>query len=188
MISRMLEQRVQQHFFESADLLYQVAEQLGRPLAFAAQMITDALTGGHRVLTAGQGHAALEADYLAARLAGRFEQDRPGLAAWSLPAQTRAGLDLSRLVQAQGHPGDVLVVIEPETGRDHAWADVLATAHGQEMFVVALTADDWRTQLQDTDLQLRVSAPRAARVVETQRVLVHALCDAIDQLLLGSEE
>ena len=35
----MLEPRIQQHFFEGADLLYQVAENLSRPLADAAQEI-----------------------------------------------------------------------------------------------------------------------------------------------------
>ena len=184
----MLEQRVQQHFFSRVPTCStRWPSNWGARLAFAAQMITDALTGGHRVLTVAQGHAALDADYLAARLAGRFEQDRPAWPpgacrpkpepAWTCPACCRR-----RATRA------TLIVIEPEASRAAAWAEVLATAHGQEMFVVALTADDWRGQLQDTDLQLRVSAPRAARVVETQRVLVHALCDAIDQLLLGSEE
>ena len=50
----MIEQRIQQQFFESADLLYQAAEQLARPLAMAAQMVVDAITGGNRILCAGQ--------------------------------------------------------------------------------------------------------------------------------------
>ncbi|MDP1097879.1 SIS domain-containing protein, partial [Klebsiella quasipneumoniae] len=78
------EQRIQQQFFESADLHYQAAEQLARPLPMAAHMVVDAITGGNRILCAAHGLAALDADYLAARLAGRFEQERPGLAAWSL--------------------------------------------------------------------------------------------------------
>lgn len=184
----MLEPRVQQHFFESADLLYQAAEQLARPLAFAAQMVADAITGGNRILCAGTGLAGLDADYLAARWAGQLEQERPGLAAWSLAAQARAGLDLPRLLQAHGHPGDVLVLIEPQANRREAWAPALAVAHSQEMSVIALTADDWRGTLQDTDIQIRVSHAREVRVVEAQRVLVHALCDAVDLQLLGTDE
>ena len=61
----MIEQRIQQQFFESADLLYQAAEQLARPLAMAAQMVVDAITGGNRILCAAQGLASLDADYLA---------------------------------------------------------------------------------------------------------------------------
>src|SRR5258707_162150 len=62
----MTEQRIQQQFFESADLLYQAAEQLARPLAMAGQMVVEAITGGNRILCAGQGLASMEADYLAA--------------------------------------------------------------------------------------------------------------------------
>lgn len=190
----MIEQRIQQHFFESADLLYQAAEQLTRPLTMAAQMMVEAVTSGSRILCAGQGLAALDADYLASRLAGRLEQERPGLAAWSLAAQTRAGLDLPRLLQAHGHPGDVLVLIEPQTGQRETWAEALNLAHAQEMSIVALTAaasgapDEWRGSLLDTDIQIRVSHPREARVIEAQRVLLHALCDAVDLQLLGTDE
>lgn len=192
----MIEQRIQQQFFESADLLYQAAEQLARPLAMAAQMVVDAITGGNRILCAAHGLAGMDADYLAARLAGRFEQERPGLAAWSLAAQARdaAGLDLARLLQAHGHPGDVLIMIEPLREQRDAWQSALAVAHAQEMSIIALTAqpqgasDEWRGVLQDTDIQIRVSHPREPRVVEAQRVLLHALADAVDLQLLGSDE
>lgn len=189
----MTEQRIQQQFFESADLLYQAAEQLARPLAMAGQMVVEAITGGNRILCAGQGLASMEADYLAARLAGRFEQERPGLAAWSLAAQARdaAGLDLARLLQAHGHPGDVLVMIEPLRDQRDAWSGALSVAHSQEMSVIALTGgatDEWRGLLQDTDIQIRVSHAREPRVIEAQRVLLHALVDAVDVQLLGSDE
>jgi D-sedoheptulose 7-phosphate isomerase len=192
----MIEQRIQQQFFESADLLYQAAEQLARPLGLAAQMVVDAITGGNRILCAAHGLAAFDADYLAARLAGRFEQERPGLAAWSLAAQARdaAGLDIARLLQAHGHPGDVLVMIEPLREQRDAWFDALAVAHAQEMSVIALTghagsgSDEWRGLLQDTDIQIRVAHAREPRITEAQRVLLHALLDAIDVQLLGSDE
>jgi D-sedoheptulose 7-phosphate isomerase len=189
----MLEQRVQQQFFESADLLYQVAEQLSRPLAMAAQMLVDGVTAGGRVLCCGQGLAALDAQILAALLAGKFEQDRPGLAALNLSGQVceSAGLDLPRLIQAHGHPGDVLVLIEPQPNRRESWQPMLEGAHAQEMSVIALTgggAEEWRGALLDTDILIRVSHARAARVVEAQRVLIHALCDAVDLQLLGADE
>ena len=49
----MLEQRIQQQFFESADLQYQAAEQLARPIAEAAAALLAALTGGGKVLVGG---------------------------------------------------------------------------------------------------------------------------------------
>ncbi|MET0517256.1 MAG: SIS domain-containing protein [Burkholderiaceae bacterium] len=191
----MLEQRIQQQFFESADLLYQVAENLSRPLATAAQMLVDGITGGGRVLCCGLGLAALDARYMAALLVGRFEQDRPGLAAWSLEAQAQGSSEpaaaLARQIQAHGHPGDLLLIFETQPAGRAAWAPVLEAAHAQDMSVIALTGsqdEELRSLLLDTDVQIRVPHSRAPRVAEAQRLLAHCLCDAVDLQLLGASE
>ncbi|MFN4115261.1 MAG: phosphoheptose isomerase, partial [Inhella sp.] len=64
----MLETRLQQQFFESADLLYQAAEQLTKPLSTAAQMMVASLTAGSRLLCAGSGLAQADAEQFAALL------------------------------------------------------------------------------------------------------------------------
>src|SRR6185436_4320974 len=79
-----LEPRIQQHFFESADLSYQAAESMARPIADAARAIVDCLTAGGRVWVHGRGVAQAPAQLLGAALSGRFERDRPGLAAMVL--------------------------------------------------------------------------------------------------------
>ncbi|MEY3475490.1 MAG: hypothetical protein RL087_1948, partial [Pseudomonadota bacterium] len=61
----MLEQRIQQQFFESADLLGQAAEPLSRPVADAAQAILHALTAGGRLFVAGSDVGAWLAPVLA---------------------------------------------------------------------------------------------------------------------------
>ena len=64
----MLETRLQQQFFESADLLYQAAESLTKPLASAAQMMLASVTAGSRLLVAGSGLAQADAQLVAALL------------------------------------------------------------------------------------------------------------------------
>jgi D-sedoheptulose 7-phosphate isomerase len=190
----MLEQRIQTQFFESADLLYQAAEQLSRPISNAAQMLIDGITGGGRVLCCGLGLSALDASYMAALLVGRFEQDRPGLAAWSLDALVHGftpDAALARQVQTQGHPGDLLLIYESQQASRADWAAVLEAAHAQDMNVIALTGsqdEEFRPLLLDTDVQIRVQHSRPARVAEAQRLLSHCLCDALDLQLLGSAE
>jgi len=199
----MLEQRIQQQFFESADLLYQAAEPLSRPIATAAQMLLEGITGGGRLLCCGQGLAELDARYMTALLIGRFEQDRPGLAALCLDAQTpgtaSAEAALARQVQALGHPGDLLLLIDgpANDGPTTAWAAVIAAAQAQDMSVIALTGgigligsitDPLRGLLRDTDVQIHVQHSRAARIKESQRLLAHCLCDAVDMQLLGATE
>ena len=183
----MLEQRIQQQFFESADLLYQVAEGLSRPLANAAQMLVDGITGGGRVLCVGLNLSELDARYMAALLMGRFEQERPGLAAWALDTATPP----ARQIQTLGHPGDLLLLFEAGPASRAAHGALLDAAHAQEMSVIALTGsqdEELRAALLDTDVQIRVPHSRVARVAEAHRLLAHCLCDAVDMQLLGASE
>jgi D-sedoheptulose 7-phosphate isomerase len=186
----MQEPRIQQQFFESADLLYQVAESLSRPLDAAAQMLVDGITGGNRVLCCGLGLSALDASYVAALLLGGFEQERPGLAALALTDRADQP-ELARQVQALGHPGDLLLLLDAHGAGAAAAKPILDAAHAQDMSVIALTGgmeDGLRTLLLDTDVQIRVPATRAARVAESHRLLIHCLCDAVDLQLLGTNE
>lgn len=80
----MLEQRIQQHFIDSADLKYQCAEALSRPIAAAVQALLTCVTGGAKVLACGNGGSAADAQHFAAEFVGRFERERPELAAMSL--------------------------------------------------------------------------------------------------------
>src|SRR6202012_1624516 len=83
-LAPMLEPRIQQHFFESADLSYQEAEAMARPIADAAEGIVHCVPAGGRVWVHGRGVAQAPAQLLGAALSGRFERDRPGLAAMVL--------------------------------------------------------------------------------------------------------
>ncbi len=183
----MQEPRIQQQFFESADLLYQVAEALSRPLNDAAQMLVDAIIGGNRLLCCGLGLSTLDAAYMAALMLGRFEQDRPGLAAIAL-AETP---DPARQIQTLGHPGDLLLLFDAHAAGTAALAPLLESAHTQDMSVILLGGgndEELRSLLLDTDVQLRVNATRPSRIAEGQRLMVHCLCDAVDHALLGSDE
>jgi D-sedoheptulose 7-phosphate isomerase len=184
----MQEPRIQQQFFESADLFYQVAESLSRPLNDAAQLLVDALTGGNRLLCCGLGLSRLDADYMAALLLGRFEQDRPGLAALALAEAP----DPARQLQTLGHPGDLLLLFDAHGAGSSGLAPLLEAAHAQDMSAIVFSGagsdEELRGLLLDTDVHLRVSATRAARVAEGQRLMIHCLCDAVDHALLGSDE
>ncbi|XHS78771.1 SIS domain-containing protein [Burkholderiaceae bacterium UC74_6] len=185
----MQEPRIQQQFFESADLFYQTAESLSRPLNDAAQMLVDAITGGNRLLCCGLGLSRGDAAYMAALLLGRFEQDRPGLAAFAL-ADTP---DPARQIQTLGHPGDLLLLFDAQGAGSATLTPLLEAAQAQDMSAIVLvggaaTDEELRGLLLDTDVLLRVSATRVARVAEAHRLMIHCLCDAVDHHLLGSDE
>ena len=196
----MLEQRIQQQFFESADLSYQAAEALGRPIAEAVAALVGGITAGGRIFVAGLGPAAALAQPMANALTGRFERDRPGLAAFALgtDAVALAALSadgsfdgvLARQVEALGQPGDLLLLIDHD-GNHPALLAAAVAAQGKDMTVIALTGRSGgalRPVLGETDVLVAVPHDRRARVLETQLLVLHGLCDAIDLQLLGETD
>jgi D-sedoheptulose 7-phosphate isomerase len=175
----MLEQRIQQQFFDSADLKYQAAELLARPISDAAAALLAALTGGGKVMVCGSGAGAALAQHMARLLAGRFERERPPLAALAL------GNDPAQQVRALGLPGDVLMFIDDGEGNS---APAISAAQGKDMTIVVLAgrgSQAFGELLAETDVLVAVPHERAARVAEMQLLVLHCLCDAVDYQLMG---
>ena len=82
----MLDLRIQQHFIDSADLQYQAAETLAKPLDAGVQTLMACVTSGGKVLACGNGGAAAGAQLFAAQFVGRYDRERPELAAMALAA------------------------------------------------------------------------------------------------------
>jgi len=196
----MLEQRIQQQFFDSADLKYAAAEILSKPIADAVSAVVGCITAGGKVLACGNGGSAGDAQHFAAGFVGRFERERPGLAAIALTTDTSIltaiGNDYdfdaiySKQVQALGSPGDVLIAITTSGNSANVLAAVEA-AHAREMTVVALTGrtgGKMRSLLSETDVHICVPHERTARIQEVHILTLHCLCDAVDLQLLGEQE
>lgn len=196
----MLEQRIQQQFFDSADLKYAAAEILSRPIADAVNAVVGCITAGGKVLACGNGGSASDAQHFAAEFIGRFERERPGLAAIALTTDssilTAVGNDysftdiFSKQVQALGAPGDVLLAITTSGNSANVLAAVEA-AHAKEMTVVALTGHGGgklNDLLTETDVHICVPHDRTARIQEVHILALHCLCDAVDLQLLGEQE
>jgi D-sedoheptulose 7-phosphate isomerase len=196
----MLEQRIQQHFFESADLKYQSAEVLSRPIAEAASALVGCITAGGKVLVCGGRRSVAAARQLATDLIGQFERERPGLAAIGLAldgavlAGPAEGPDYTSVfaqqVQALGQPGDVLVVVSA-TGESSVVLAAVDAARAKDMTIVALTGRGGGAlvrRLSDTDVNVCVPHDRVSRIREVHQLVLHCLCDAVDLQLLGEQD
>ncbi len=184
----MLEQRIQQQFFENADLQNQAAELLARPVAEAAEAIAGCITSGGKLMVAGTEAGALLAPLMPLAFAGRFERERPPLAALALREETTASL--AQQITALGQPGDLLLIIDGG-GAPEGLQRATQAAQGMDMSVIVLTGAEptlWQARLHETDLLLTVPHDRAARVAETQLLVLHCLCDAVDLQLMGEQE
>jgi D-sedoheptulose 7-phosphate isomerase len=183
----MLEQRIQQQFFDSADLKYQSAETLARPIADAAGALIGAVTAGGKVLVCGCGSAAALATHMAALFIGRFERERPPLPALALTNHPEPAKQL----QALGHAGDVLLLLDPGDTDGVSAREAIAAAHDKEMTVLLLAGkggDVLAEPLGETDVTIVVPHERSVRVLELQLLALHCLCDAIDLQLMGEQD
>ena len=196
----MLEQRIQQHFIDSADLKYQSAQVLAKPIEAAVQALLACVTSGGKVLACGNGGSASDAQHFAAEFVGRFERERPELAAVALTTYssilTAIANDydfkvvFSRQVRALGQPGDVLLAISTSGNSANVIAAIEA-AHEREMVVVGLSGHGGGRMaqvLRDTDVHICVPSDRTARIQEVHILALHCLCDAVDSQLLGDQE
>jgi len=196
----MLEQRIQQQFFDSADLQYQTAESLARPVADAAQALTGCITAGGKLLVAGLGGTAALAQHFCAAFVGRYERERPGLAALALGGDgvllgalaASDGIDqvFAKQVQALGQGGDLLLLIDAQ-GAQAALQAAIDAAHAREMVVVVLggrPAGALRERLGETDVLVSVPHDQAARIIELQLLVLHCLCEAVDLQLMGEQD
>ena len=191
-----LEERVRAHFEESIAAKRQAAEVLAGPTAEAAQMLLECLMNDGKILVCGNGGSAADAQHFAAELTGRFEKERMELAALALTTDTSAltaiGNDygfehvFSKQVRALGRPGDVLLGIST-SGNSGNVIEAIKAAHERDMRILAFTGRDGgkiAAMLKDDDILLNVPHPRTARIQETHILLVHALCDCIDTMLM----
>ena len=189
--------RIEQHFLDSIATKQKALQVLVEPIELAVAMMTTALADDHKILACGNGGSAADAQHFAAELVGRFERERPELAALSLATDTSALTAIAndsdyrqvfaKQVRALGRAGDVLFAISTSGNSDNVLAAVQA-AHDRGMSVVALTGKKggkMRDVLSPDDIHICIPADRTARIQETHLLVLHCLCDGIDYNLLG---
>lgn len=190
--------RVEQHFAASLEAKQRTLAMIGPRIAQAAEVLAERLQRGGKILACGNGGSAADAQHFAAELVNRFEMERPGLAAIALTTDSSTLTSIAndyafeqvfaRQLRALGRPGDALLAISTS---GHSPNVLAAMAAAQELGVitVALTGRDGgkvAEQLKADDLELRVSATVTARIQETHILIIHCLCDLIDQRLFNS--
>ncbi|SCK35054.1 D-sedoheptulose 7-phosphate isomerase [Variovorax sp. HW608] len=203
----MLEQRIQQHFIDSADLKYQAGPLLEKPIAQAMQALLACVTSGGKILSCGAGVSGFLAAQFATQFVGRFERERPELAALALQgdaadpaADTPDAADTDRYarqVRALGQAGDVLLALSA-SGQSATVLAAVEAAHARDMTVIALLGNAGNTgggnggavgrALRETDVLVCAPHERAARIHEVHLLTLHCLCDGVDAQLLGDQD
>ena len=156
------------------------------------ERLATTLVGGGRLLAAGNGGSAAEAQHLTAELVGRWCADRRPFSAIALTAETSSltailndyGPDevFARQVEAHGRPGDVLVLLSTSgTSSNVLHAAKRGLDAGLQVWALTGPAPNPLAGLADESVV--VDAPTTAGVQEVQLVAIHALCAALDAAL-----
>ena len=192
--------RIQKLFRDSIETKRQAMEVLIPHIDLASQVMVAALLNEGKILTCGNGGSAGDAQHFSSELLNRFERERPSLPALALTTDTSTLTSIandysynevfSKQIRALGQPGDILLAIST-SGNSANVIQAIQAAHDREMTVVALTGRDgggMASLLLPEDVEIRVPSKITARIQEVHLLVIHCLCDQIDQQLFGSEE
>lgn len=147
------------------------------------------LPAGGRLLVAGNGGSAAEAQHLTSELVGRYRHERPPMSAIALHADTSSvtaiandyGADevFARQVHAHGRSGDVLLLMST-SGRSPSVLAAARAGRAAGLRTWALTGRAPNPLAEACDEAVCVDAERVATVQECHLVAVHLLCAAVD--------
>lgn len=196
-----MQDRIRQHFEASIAAKQAALRSLAPQLETAAERMAQCLLNGGKLLACGNGGSASDAQHFSAELVGRFIRERAGLAAIALTTDSSIltavsndyGFDtvFARQVEALGQRGDGLLAIST-SGNSTNVIQAIQAAQQRGLFTVVLSGRDGghigNTDLLGAkDIELRVPSADTPRIQEVHILLIHCLCDLIDQHLLGEE-
>jgi len=157
----------------------------------AASTCAQALKNGHKILFAGNGGSASDAQHLAAELVGRYKFDRAPLAAIALTTDTSAltaigndyGFDdvFSRQVAALANKGDIFIGIST-SGNSKNIMKACEVAKEKGCLIIGMSGAKGKLP-EIADISLAVAAEETATIQEAHIMLGHILCDGIEQIL-----
>ncbi|MDZ4262461.1 MAG: D-sedoheptulose 7-phosphate isomerase [Pseudomonadota bacterium] len=162
-----------------------------------AETIVSTLRNGGKVLIAGNGGSAADAQHIAGEFVSRFHYDRPGLAAIALTTDTSIltaiGNDygyerlFSRQVQALGREGDVFIGISTSGNS----ANVIAAfeeAHKLKLTTIGFTGVMGGKMADMCDITLRMPSKETPKIQEGHIAIGHIICGLVEAAMFPRNE
>ena len=176
---------------EHQALVQKVIDLLGGDIKKGCELIVAAITNGHKVLLAGNGGSAADAQHIAAELSGRFVKERKALPGIALTVDTSALTAIandygynhvfSRQVEALAQPGDLFIGIST-SGNSQGILNAFEAAKKMGCKTLGLSGRDGGKMNGICDLNIVVPSDVTARIQEMHILIGHILCKAVDEL------
>ena len=188
-------ERIKLNFSEAHTALQQfMADEVQlKKIAEAGSMLSQAFRNGNKAISCGNGGSMSDAMHFAEELSGRFRNDKNPLPAISISDASHItcvgndyGFDFvfSRLIEAVGNKGDVLLTIST-SGNSKNILNAAEAARKKGMKVIALTGKDGGKLASQCDIEIR--APHCEfsdRAQEIHIKVIHCLIDLVEQEML----
>lgn len=178
---------------ESAEVKVKTAEELADLIVRAADMAAIALKNGGKVMIAGNGGSAADAQHIAGELVGRFRKERKALPALALTTDTSIltalgndyGFDLVFARQVEAHvrgDSDVLIAIST-SGNSPNIIKAVETARTLGVKTIGFLGRGGGKLKDLVDVALIVPSDDTQRIQETHITMGHIICGLVEQIL-----
>ena len=186
-----MEDKLRADLDEHIELFQKVRAGLLPRVVEIARLMRSALDNGNKIMAAGNGGSAADAQHFSAELVGRYLQERDALAAIALTTDTSIltavgndyGYDhvFSRQVDGLGRSGDVLLGIST-SGKSPNLIRAFESARKKGVITVALVGKGGGPMREMADHCVLVPSDHTPRIQEAQQWIWHSWCDLIDQM------
>lgn len=190
-------ERIESIFQSSIETKQKAIDVLPASVEAAGALIVSSLLNDGKVLSCGNGGSAGDAQHFSSELLNRFERERPSLPGIALSTDTSTLTSIandysyneifSKQIRALGKEGDILLAIST-SGNSANVIQAIQAAHDRGMKVVALSGKNgggMTSLLASDDIEIRVPSDSTARIQEVHLLVIHCLCDYIDNALFG---
>lgn len=147
-----------------------------------------------KIMLAGNGGSAADAQHIAGELVSRFYFDRPGLPALALTTDssilTAIGNDygyeklFSRQIQANGDEGDMFIGIST-SGNSENIIKALEECKNKKIITVGLTGTNGGKMAELCDFCIKVPSTETPRIQEAHILIGHIICSIIEEAIFG---
>ena len=179
----------------SADVKRAMLDACAKDIDIAANILTDAVKNGRKILWCGNGGSAADAQHMATELMGGLrDHDRPAIASISLTTDssfltawsndTDFNTIFSRQLDGLGKAGDVLVAIST-SGNSENIVQAVERAKAMDMAVIILTGQSGGKLRDKGDVVIRIPSDDTQRIQEGHLLAEHIMCEMVENAILN---